>query len=218
MHVLTNASAISCMHACISLAVGVHLHTNLYCVWQLEADKLRADLEHAQAYRVKARQAKREVQELQQELDQFRAHAAEAAAAAASGEQDSFGSSVVAKFVCPSMSSRAICFLDAAGCTAAFEHNWDGLANHTLLVQAALQRTQLAAACSCSSMWFISTTSRQHAACAARSSAEPSAACGSSSAGCRALLHLTQPAGLPRWSRITCSCGGSWQTWRRLRP
>ena len=74
------------MHEYVSLWACSCTQTS--CVLQLEADKLRADLEHAQAYRVKARQAKREVQDLQQELDRVRAQAVHAAGATASGEQD----------------------------------------------------------------------------------------------------------------------------------
>lgn len=54
-------------------------------IHQMEADKLRAELEHAKAYRAKARQAKREAKLMQQELDRLRADTADAAAAA-SGE------------------------------------------------------------------------------------------------------------------------------------
>lgn len=122
---LTNVSAMGHMQrACISRAVARS------CTWtaftsQLEADKLRADLEHAQAYRVKARQAKREAQELQQQLDRVRAQAAGQAAAAASGDRSSFEASVIVIFTCPScptMSSHEMYLVDTTYCTAAFQH------------------------------------------------------------------------------------------------
>lgn len=55
---------------------------------QMEVDKLRAELLLAKAYRLKAREAKREAKLVQQELDRLHEDAADAAAAAtaASGQ------------------------------------------------------------------------------------------------------------------------------------